>query len=83
MDTETFQMYLDTDMDTFQFNENVSRLWFGLVLCCLMTPGLSKDIRCHVWPYFFNRPHMKWAVSLVFAYGYFNIPLGCEWVHMG
>ena len=20
----------------------------GLVLCCLMTPGLSKDIRCHV-----------------------------------
>ena len=21
-------------------------------LCCLMTPGLSKDIRCHVWPYF-------------------------------
>ena len=25
--------------------------WFGLVwfgLCCLMTPGLSKDIRCHV-----------------------------------
>ena len=26
----------------------------GLVLCCLMTPGLSKDIRCHVWPYFFK-----------------------------
>ena len=26
--------------------------WFGL--CCLMTPGLSKDIRCHVWPYFFK-----------------------------
>ena len=21
-------------------------VWFGL--CCLMTPGLSKDIRCHV-----------------------------------
>ena len=21
-------------------------------LCCLMTPGLSKDIQCHVWPYF-------------------------------
>ena len=21
---------------------------FGLVLCCLMTPGLSKDIWCHV-----------------------------------
>ena len=28
-------------------------VWVGLVLCCLMTPGLSKDIRCHVWPYFF------------------------------
>ena len=27
-------------------------VWFGL--CCLMTPGLSKDIRCHVWPYFFK-----------------------------
>ena len=24
----------------------------GLVLCCLMTPGISKDIRCRVWPYF-------------------------------
>ena len=21
-------------------------VWFGL--CCLMTPGLSKDIQCHV-----------------------------------
>ena len=20
---------------------------------CLLTPGLSKDIRCHVWPYYF------------------------------
>ena len=24
----------------------------GLVLCCLMTPGLSKDIGCRVWSYF-------------------------------
>ena len=24
----------------------ISWVWFGL--CCLMTPGLSKDIRCHV-----------------------------------
>ena len=23
-----------------------SVVWFDL--CCLMTPGLSKDIRCHV-----------------------------------
>ena len=22
-------------------------VWFGLA-CCLMTPGLSKDIQCHV-----------------------------------
>ena len=22
--------------------------WVGLGLCCLMTPGLSKDIWCHV-----------------------------------
>ena len=27
-------------------------LRFGLGLCCLMTPGLSKDIWCHVWPDF-------------------------------
>ena len=24
----------------------IGLVWFGL--CCLMTPGLSKDIRCHV-----------------------------------
>ena len=29
-----------------------SRGRFGL--CCLMTPGLRKDIRRHVWPYFFK-----------------------------
>ena len=31
---------------------NSDEVWFGLVwfcLCCLMTPGLSKDVRCHVW----------------------------------
>ena len=25
----------------------------GLGLGCLITPGLSKDIPCHVWPYLF------------------------------
>ena len=32
-----------------------SILWpkLGLGLCCSVTPGLSKDIRCHVRPYFF------------------------------
>ena len=27
-------------------------------------------------------PHIRWAVSLVFAYGHFNVPLGREWVYM-
>ena len=62
---------------------------FGLVLCSLMTPGLSNDIRCHVWPYFSKsqitrsdiRPHLKWAVSLVTAYGHFNFSQGFVWVY--
>ena len=29
-------------------------MWGSLGLGCSMTPGLSKDIRCHVWPYFLN-----------------------------
>ena len=38
----------------------------GQVLCCFMTPGLRKDIRCHVWPFFKTcrsdiRPHIKWV----------------------
>ena len=59
-------------------------------MCCLMTPGLSKDIRCHVWPYFFFlnlqitrsdiRPHIKLAVNLMIANGHFNLPLGFVWV---
>ena len=65
----------------------------GLDLGCLMTRGLRKDIRCHVWPYFFLnlqiarsdiRPHIKWAVSLVMiAYGHFNLSQGLKWVCMG
>ena len=37
----------------FQYKQlqNHFLVWFGLG--CLKTPGLSKDIRCHVWPYFF------------------------------
>ena len=40
-------------------NESESRettvlIWSVWVsLCCLMTPGPSKDIRCHVWQYLF------------------------------
>ena len=55
-----------------------------------MTPCLSEDIRCHVWPYFFLnleitgsdiRPHINWAVSLVIIYGRFNLPQGvCGYV---
>ena len=50
-----------------------------------MTSVLSKDILCHVWPYFFLnlqitrsdiRPHIQWAVSLVIVHGHFNLPQG-------
>ena len=67
-----------------------SRVWFGL--CCLMTPGLSQDIQCHGWPYFFLNlqftrsdiwPHIKLAVSLVITCGHFNLPEGFVWVCMG
>ena len=54
--------------------------WYWVwVLCCLMTPGFSKDIWCHVWPCSFLclqiawsdiRPHVIWPVSLVIADGY-------------
>ena len=45
---------------------------FGLGLGSLMPRCLSKDFRCHVWPYFSKfaimksniRPHMKWTVIL-------------------
>ena len=50
-------------------------MWFGL--CCLVTPGLSKASCMTIL--FLNlqitisgiRPHIKWAVSLVIAYGQF------------
>ena len=28
------------------------------------------------------RHHVKWAVSLVIAYGHFNLPRGFVWVHV-
>ena len=66
-------------------------LGLGLGLCCLVTPSLSKDIRCHVYHTFLKlqitrsdiRPHMKWAVSLVIACDRFNLPQGFVWVCMG
>ena len=56
----------------------ISWVW---VLCCLMTPGLSRDIWWHVRPHSFClqittpdiRPHAKWAVSLVVADGHLNL----------
>ena len=71
---------------------DIKKLILGVVrplkigLCHLMTPGLSKDIQYHVWPHFFKnllitRSDIKWADSLVIAYGYFN--LGFVWVYMG
>ena len=66
-------------------------VWFGL--CCLMTPGLSKDIQCHVWPYFLearaNQQIRHQATHKVgcqpgdFAYCHFNLPPGFVWVYMG
>ena len=60
------------------------------ILFCLMKAGLSKDIWCYGWTYSFLglqisksdiRPHVKWAVNLVSADGYFNIPQGlCGYV---
>ena len=29
------------------------------------------------------RPHIKWTVSLVIAYGHFNLPQGLMWVYNG
>ena len=65
-------------------------------LCCLVTPGLSKGILCHVWPYFFYkqvqisrsdvRPHIKWAVSLVILHMVTSMSLqglcGYIWVNI-
>ena len=54
-----------------------------------MTPGLSKDIRCHVWSYIVYtcksdiRPYIKWAVSLVIFTSIFLRGLcGYIWVNI-
>ena len=36
-----------------QSQHNDTLIEFELSLCCLMTPGLSKNIWCHVWPCIF------------------------------
>ena len=53
-----------------------------------MTPGLSEDIRVMYGHTFLNlqitrsdiRLDIKWAVSLVFTYGHFNISQEFVWV---
>ena len=65
-------------------NPQSNVVWFGFVLCCLMTPGLSKDsVSCMAILFLKLQitrtditPHIKWAVSLVIAYGHFNLPHG-------
>ena len=62
----------------------------GLGLCCLMTPGLSKTFGVMYGHTFLNlqltrpdiRSHIKWAVSLVIAYGRINLPQGFVWVNI-
>ena len=53
-------------------------LWVW-VWCCLMTPGLSEDIRCQVWTFSFSclqvtrsniRPNVKWVAILMIADGH-------------
>ena len=48
---------------------------FGL--CCLMTPGLSKDIQCHVWPHFFWTCNSPDQTS-----GHTQSRLSAWWLHM-
>ena len=71
--------------------ENHATLQGWMDLCCLMTPGLRTFVSCMTILYLNLlitrsdiRLHIKWTVSLVTAYGYFNLPQGLcgyVWVH--
>ena len=59
--------------------------WLLFELCCLLKPGLSKDIQCHVSTYAFlpfqiTRTNIglqvNWAASLVIANGHFQSSSG-------
>ena len=65
-----------------------------MCLCCLMTPGLSKDIQCHVRMTIlfiisasqqirYQAIHKVGCQPGDFAYGHFSLPLGFVWVYMG
>ena len=56
------------------------------MLCCLVTPGLSKDFQCRV--VYCKSPETtlatsKWAVSMMIADGCFSIAEEFMWVCMG
>ena len=69
----------------------------SLSLSCLVTPGPSKDIQCHVWPYHIlslglqitksdTGPQIYSATSMVISDGYFDLQSGLQefvCVHMG
>ena len=63
-----------------------AEVWVG-AKCCLKMPGLSRDIQHHAWHHTLSTGaspnHVKWAVSLVTAYGHFNLPQRFVWVYMG
>ena len=65
--------------------EGAIGLIYITTLCCVMTPGLTKDIiRCHESPSFFYlqitsadiRPQVKWVVNQVIAHGHFKFSSG-------
>ena len=74
--------------NALQTQPNIKRIerllkFHAILDCSLNTPGLSRDIQCHVWPYCFQTcisPDQtlgytqKWAVCLVIAVRHF-IPL--------
>ena len=65
---------------THVINPKGKKVWIWV--CCLMTPGLSKDIRCRMTILFLNmqiarldtRPNVKCAVSLVIEDDHLNLP---------
>ena len=57
----------------------------GVGFALLMTPDLSRDVQCLAFQNLqITRsdigPYIKWAVSLVIAYGHFNLPREFVWV---
>ena len=45
---------------------------FGSALCCLMTPGLSKNMRCYGWPNFFKLANNQIRHQATYEVVFFN-----------